>query len=271
VKIRDVELAARDTGEGLPLIWGHGLMGSMDQEDAGGLFDWEALEQTVRVVRYDARGHGRSEATLDPRGYQWPELACDLRALADALCDEPPVLGGVSMGCATSLHAAVASPEQTGALVLVAPPTAWDTRPRQARVYRFGAEIVERVGLGPFRCFGRLASLAVRDRTLARMQRSIMDELNSADPRAVVAALRGAAESDLPQESALRKLEVPALVLAWRGDPTHPLSTAERLAELLPDAELHVAESGPDIRAWPERILGFLTSNTTRHDARASV
>lgn len=261
----------RDTGKGLPLLWGHGLMGSMDQEDAGGLFEWEALADAVRLIRYDARGHGRSEATLEPRNYHWRELARDLRALADALCDEAPVLAGVSMGCATSLHAAVAAPERTHAMVLVAPPTAWSTRPRQSRIYRFGAKIVERVGLTPFRRMGQFASLMVRDRALARMQRSIMDELGRADPRAVTAALRGAAESDLPGPGALKKLAVPALVLAWRGDPTHPLSTAERLAELLPNVELQIAESGRDIRAWPERIRDFLQRDVTTPDLRANM
>jgi pimeloyl-ACP methyl ester carboxylesterase len=253
----------------MPLVWGHGLMGSMDQEDAGGLFDWESLASDVRLVRYDARGHGRSEATLDPKAYHWRELAQDLRALADTLGQEPPVLGGVSMGCATSLHAAAASPERTRALVLVGPPTAWETRPRQARIYRFSAAMVERIGLGPFRCLGALASFPVRNAALAGMQRSIMSELRRADPRAVCAALRGAAASDLPEPTALRKLQVPALVLAWPGDPTHPLSTAKQLAELLPDAELHVADGSSDIRDWPERVREFLASRVTKHDSRA--
>jgi pimeloyl-ACP methyl ester carboxylesterase len=269
VKVRDVELAVRESGQGVPLLWGHGLMGSMEQEDEGGLFEWGSLAESLRLVRYDARGHGRSEATLDPRAYHWRELARDLRGIADALGEEPPILGGVSMGCATSLHAAVAAPEQTRALVLVGPPTAWDTRPRQARIYRFSAGVVERIGLTPFRCLGAVASLGVQNPTLARMQRSIMNQLRRSDPRAVVAALRGAAASDLPKPGALRSLHVPTLILAWRGDPTHPLSTAQRLAELLPDAELDVAASSDDVQAWPERIRGFLASHlTTRGSGR---
>jgi pimeloyl-ACP methyl ester carboxylesterase len=269
MKVRDVELAVRESGEGLPFLWGHGLLGSMDQEDAGGLFDWEPLATHVRLVRYDARGHGRSEATLDPKSYRWRELARDLRCIADAVGPEPPVLGGVSMGCATSLHAAVACPERTRALVLVGPPTAWQTRPRQARIYRFSAVLIERFGLAPFRCLGTLASLPVRDAKLARMQRSIMNELRRADPRAVTAALRGAAASDLPDARELRGLEVPALVLAWRGDPTHPLSTAERLSEWLPDAKLHVADSSSDVGAWPQRIREFLGVTVTKRGSAA--
>ena len=62
----------------------------------------------------------------------------------------------------------------------------------------------------------------------------------------------------------------PALILAWRGDPSHPLSTAERLAELLPNAELHVADSDDDIRAWPVRIREYLAAAIRKPGSRAS-
>jgi pimeloyl-ACP methyl ester carboxylesterase len=39
---------------------------------------------------------------------------------------------------------------------------------------------------------------------------------------------------------ALRRVTAPALVLATRGDPAHPLDVAERLAATLPAATLHV-------------------------------
>ncbi len=38
------------------------------------------------------------------------------------------VAGGSSMGCATSIYAALLAPERMKALVLVIPPTAWETR-----------------------------------------------------------------------------------------------------------------------------------------------
>jgi len=47
-------------------------------------------------------------------------------------------------------------------------------------------------------------------------------------------------------------------VLAWDTDPGHPVSTAERLVELLPDAELHVATNVDEIRAWPQMTADFL-------------
>lgn len=262
VKVGGVELAVRESpgrsqGAAAPfLIWGHGLLGSMAQEDAVPLFDWSPVESCVRLVRYDARSHGASALDLDPAHLRWPELARDMLALADALGAGRAFLGGVSMGCATSLHAAVSAPERVAGLVLVAPPTAWATRPRQARFYRVASTLVRWLGLAPFR---RLAALRrpARASPVAELQRGVIEQLGRADPLAVATALRGAADSDLPDPVALRGLRAPALILAWRGDPVHPVATATRLSELLPRATLHVAATQGELRAWPERIASF--------------
>jgi pimeloyl-ACP methyl ester carboxylesterase len=162
------------------------------------------------------------------------------------------------MGCGTSLHAALAHPKRVEALVLVAPPTAWRTRPRQARIYRFGAGLVRWVGLGAFRLLASLPSPAPPASVVAKMQSALLSHLAQSDDRAVAAALSGAAESDLPPVAALRKLRVPVLILAWRYDPVHPVATAEQLARALPDAELAVAGGLDDIRKWPGLIRDFL-------------
>jgi len=49
-------------------------------------------------------------------------------------------------------------------------------------------------------------------------------------------------------------------VLAWTGDPGHPASTAERLGEAMPAAEVHVAEDLTAIRTWPDRVRDFLVA-----------
>lgn len=256
--VRGVDLEVSESGTGLPLLWGHGLMGSLAQEDAADLLAWTEMSEVARLIRYDARGHGCSEATLDPDAYRWPDLARDLWALADALGVERAVLGGVSMGSATALHAAVSDPARTLGLVLMAPPTAWETRARQSGIYRGSAHMIDWVGLTPFRALGTLASLGVSNAALAGLQRSVMTGLRRADRRAVAAALRGAAASDLPEPDTLATLSMPTLILAWSGDSSHPLSTAERLAKLLPDARLHVARNAEDMRAWAPLARDFL-------------
>ena len=263
VKVRDIELAMRasDTGSQLatrPLfLWGHGLLGSVAQEDSVPIFDWSSVCAHARLIRYDARSHGDSDLDLDPAHLRWPELARDMLGLADALGAPRALLGGVSMGCATSLHAAVSAPDRVLGLVLVAPPTAWETRPRQSRFYRVASTLVDWVGLAPFRLLASLPRPASAS-PVAALQSGVAQHLARADARAVVTAMRGAADSDLPARAALRELRIPALILAWRGDPVHPLSTATQLAELLPRSELHVATTLDEIRAWPDRIATFV-------------
>jgi pimeloyl-ACP methyl ester carboxylesterase len=257
ISVRGVELAVRVSGRGAAFIWGHGLLTSMAQEDAVGVFDRLRTLDEMRCIRYDARGHGESGATYDPADYRWPALARDLLELATRLGETRALFGGVSMGCATSLHAACIAPERVAGLLLVAPPTAWQTRPRQALVYRVAAGVVGYGGLGPFRWLTGLPALFHKDSVVSRMQRALAEHLARADERAVVAALTGAAQSDLPDPGALRSLDIPALILAWRGDPVHPVSTARRLAEVMPRAELVLAHGLDDIRDWPDRFRAF--------------
>ena len=265
VKVRNIELATRESESGArpgaaPLfLWGHGLLGSIAQEDSVPIFDWSPLSAHARLVRYDARSHGDSDLDLDPAHLRWPELARDMLGLAAALGAQRALLGGVSLGSATALHAAVLAPERVIGLVLVAPPTAWETRPRQARFYSIASTCVSWVGLAPFRL---LASLPGPRRTspVGALQSGVIEHLSRADARAVTTAMRGAAGSDLPDRASLRRLRVPALILAWRGDPVHPVSTSTQLAELLPRAELHVADTLDEVRAWPGRIAAFAQS-----------
>ena len=71
--VRGVELSVDIQGSESSdaFFWGHGLMGSMAQEDAAGMLPWAGLEDAHRVVRWDARGHGRSDSTPDPEDYRW--------------------------------------------------------------------------------------------------------------------------------------------------------------------------------------------------------
>ncbi len=255
VSIRGTSLAVREEGEGAPLLWGHGLLASMAQEDELGVVDCSALAG-IRLFRFDARGHGRSAACRDASAMRWPELAADELALAAALGLERTALGGISMGAATALHAAVAAPERVAALVLVGPPTAWEGRLRQARLYRLGAAIVGALGtLAPLRLLGRLTPWRrPADTLLERLREAALRHLPDADAGSVAAALRGASESDYPPADALARLELPTAIFAWPGDPIHPLETARRLASLLPDAELHVADDLASVRRWPERV-----------------
>ncbi len=241
-------------GHGPAFVWGHGLTSSRASEDKGGLFDWTPVTDNGRqVVRYDAAGHGTTGGPPDPEAYRWPRLATDLLELLDELGLDRVDGGGASMGCAATLHAAVRAPERFDRLVLVIPPTAWDTRPAQAEQYEASARYVEDAGKA---AWIEVANQAPRAAIFADLPPFPFD----ADiPEALVpSVMRGAAASDLPDPDALAALDHPALVLAWAGDPGHPESTARRLVELLPHAELHVATHIREVLGWPARVAEFL-------------
>ncbi len=65
------------------------------------------------------------------------------------------------------------------------------------------------------------------------------------------AMLRGAATTDFPAPSVVSGIQTPTLILAWTGDPSHPLRTATRLGELIAGSRLVVARTPYGVMAWP--------------------
>ncbi|MET0146761.1 MAG: alpha/beta hydrolase [Ilumatobacteraceae bacterium] len=260
IDVPGATLAVDDPGgEGVPFVWAHGLTWSRRQEDAAALFSWASIDG-LRVIRYDARGHGESDGDPDPASYEWPRLATDLLAVMDATGVEHGVIGGASMGCATALLAALAAPGRVDRLVLAIPPTAWETRPAQRDKYLAGAHIIEKAGIADLvqRMREQQALVGAFGTDGRRRLDSDLEFLLAADATRLPAIMRGAAASDLPPLDVLATIDRPALVLAWSGDDGHPVSSAERLAAAMPRAELSVASDLGAIGWWPDLVREFV-------------
>jgi pimeloyl-ACP methyl ester carboxylesterase len=88
-------------------------------ESYRGLID--ALDPSIDLYLMDARGHGRSEATADPRRLRsWKPYRRDLEAFVETL-RQPVVLAGHSMGATVSMALAAARPDLVQGLVLIDP------------------------------------------------------------------------------------------------------------------------------------------------------
>lgn len=247
----DVELS--DEG-GQPVVQLHGLTSSRRRDRVLDLDLGRGLSGT-RLLRYDARGHGRSTGRMVATDYRWEVLAGDLLALLDAWFPGERVHGvGPSMGCGTLLHAAVRDPDRFSGLTLLVPPTAWETRRAKAADYERAAEVVERLGMEAFVQAGRLVP---RPPATAGTPETVPDVAEELLP----SLLRGAALTDLPAPEAVARIDVPVTVLAWVDDPAHPLSTAEALADLVPTARLEVARTPADVARWPD----VLCTDVARH------
>lgn len=239
------ELAVELSDEGgHPVVQLHGLTSSRSRDRLLDLDLGRGLDGT-RLLRYDARGHGRSTGRPEPLDYQWQNLADDLLRLLDDWFPGERVHGvGPSMGTATLLHAAVREPDRFSGLTLLVPPTAWATRVAKADDYRAAAALVEDRGLEVFLEAGRLAPVPPATAGLPDTQPDV-------DVALLPALLRGAASSDLPSADAIARIGTPTTILAWIDDASHPLSTAETLLDLLPSATLAVATTRAELETWP--------------------
>jgi 3-oxoadipate enol-lactonase len=241
------------------VVWGHGLTSSRAGDDTSPLVGLgpAAIDAGWAWVRYDARGHGTSPAPHDLDAYRWEHLAPDMAEVARAAGADRVVAAGASMGAATALWLAVQRPTVVEALVLVVPPTAWATRAAQRENYETLASIAEAKGLERLVALSRAQPPTTFFGDEGK-QRSLAN-LAAMDPEAYPHVVRGAAASDLPRPDQLAAVTVPCLVLAWSDDTGHPVSTAARLHELLPHAELQVAATPAAVSAWPAALSAFLT------------
>lgn len=241
--------------EKYPLIWAHELCSSMAHEDELGLFACSSLAGSMPVVRYDARGHGASTGGYVERCYRWSAMVDDMLRGAEG----PFVAGGIGMGVATALYAALRAPRRVAALVLVLPPAAWDDRAATSASYEADADLAEMSGPQ------RLAD-EVRRRPLSPMLAQVRSDarevearhLQTMDARFLAPMLRAAARSDLPRPAEARSIIVPTLILAWEDDPLRPVATAQALADAMIQSDLRIARNLADTKAWPAVIEEFL-------------
>ncbi|MBL4583864.1 MAG: alpha/beta fold hydrolase [Pseudomonadales bacterium] len=261
------QLYVETKGQGVPFIWSHGLTHSIEAEKTLGVYDWSSLADSCQLIRYDALGHGQSSGSCEAADYRWPRLAQDIMRVADHCIEghhkiEGFIAGGASMGCASSIYAALQQPERIKGLVLVIPPTAWQTRKAQIKMYEKLAATVEANGMEHYARQQRktplnpafLAQLSPN----YKMHRAQQLQHMSADY--LPAIYRGAGGSDLPDTQALKSIRCPVLVLGWSGDTGHPASTAQQLIELIPGAQGVISNSAEEVRQWPARAADFIQS-----------
>lgn len=108
------EDASPQTAGSTPIVLLHGFTGSIGQwAEARPLLAGE-----YRVISYDLRGHGRTEAPEDLSSYTIEAYARDLLALLDALAIDRAHVLGSSFGGMVALEFALRRPERLRTLIL---------------------------------------------------------------------------------------------------------------------------------------------------------
>ncbi|PRY58166.1 pimeloyl-ACP methyl ester carboxylesterase [Knoellia remsis] len=258
------------------------------------IFQRRALVKAgYRVVLWDQRNHGRSEAS-DLGQLTMEQLADDLRAVIDAAAPEGPVaLVGHSMGGMTTMalarHHADLVKERVVAVALLATAAAGDgitdlgLGPLVGRAIGQGApRLLSRLAptqrwLSPVRKAGRRVEDAVIDfygfdspvsEELVRFAADII----LATPFEVMAAFIPVLRDHDEIDTLAAFADKDALVLCGEGDKLTPLDRSELIAERLPEAEFVVVRDAGHLimLEHPELVTGQILALLDRAEARSA-
>ena len=230
-----MQLHTENFGTGPAVLLCHGFGGSARNFR----IQARALESQFRVTLFDLRGHARSPAPEGAAAYRLDALLGDLGELVEA-AGAPVILGGLSLGAMLALDYALAQPKNVRALVLASYPSSGEEPARRAWALGF-ADAIEARGLdqaGAEFVWGERSRFDPKGAALIRQ--GFLEH----SPQALAHILREVlATSPSPRTLAprLRELSIPTCVVAGADDP-ESLEPCRALAELLPNAELHVVE-----------------------------
>lgn len=219
----------------------------------------EPFAERLRVVRYDSRGHGRSDAPTGP--YSIDLLGRDLLALLDALDIPRAHVCGLSLGGMVAQWLAVHHPERIDHAMFA------DT------ASRIGSEAMWDERIQAVRAGGMRA---IRDRIVARflsehfrqqhpdVAQRIGNTLEATQPEGYIGACQALRDADLRGQ--VSSIRVPSLVVVGALDEATPPSQAQEIHDaiagsallVLPDAAHLANVEQPD--TFNARVLEFLTS-----------
>ncbi len=240
-----------ERGEGRPILLLHGItlaapIWSPQLHQLAGSREAPGF----RVLALDLRGHGESEAGTD--GYGLDHVAHDLATVLTELDLRDAIVVGHSMGGMSVMKFCADHPdvlrERVSALAFVATAAA-PLMPAfiLARAEMLGARMVDRLDAGrPFphyRFSGNDLSLVMCRLAFGRRPSSAAVEqvracIEAMDAGAMQRSGIGLLAHDARE--ALPEVKAPAAVVVGSRDLLTPVSSSRLIAELLPDAELHV-------------------------------
>ncbi len=193
----------------------------------------EKLSRTLRIVRYDFRGHGASDVPAGP--YTLEGLGLDLLALLDTLHLGQVSICGLSLGGITALWFALNYPQRVNRAIFantaarIGTFDSWDTR--IASVKEGGMSAIRDTVLT------RFLSAQFRQQH-PETTRKIGEIIERTNPVGYIHACLALREADL--RASVNKIRVPSLIIGSSLDESTPPSQAHELHALISDSQLLV-------------------------------
>ena len=211
-------LYVEDGGEGgIPVLFAHSFGGNTTQWEN----QREHLEGERRVVTFDFREHGQSEAPAD-KNFSAQAMADDIAAVADSLKLGRFVLIGHSQGGSAAIAYASAHPDRVAGLVLAGTPGKSD--PEQAK------QVVSSLKTDAYQ--------KVMDQYMARLLTDAKPEVNSAVSKDVKKISRETSikiiESLFQYDPIpdLKAYKGPVLIISTSSEDSQPNTLASQLPDI---------------------------------------
>jgi 3-oxoadipate enol-lactonase len=208
------------------------------------------LTERFRVLRFDTRGHGQSDA---PKGaYTLEQLADDAKGLLDGLGIRSAHWAGLSMGGMIGQTFALKYPGVLTSLVLA------DTSSRipaeAAPLWADRIRTAESQGMEPLvqPTLERWFTAAYRESQAAGLKR-VADMIRATPVPGYVGCCHAIPKLDLTAR--LKEIRVPALVIVGEQDAGTPPAMAHAIRENLPGAELVIIPSASHLSNMEQPAL----------------
>lgn len=239
------------------MVFQHGLCG-----DAAQPADVFPPDSGLRCITLECRGHGGSEAG-PPEDFSIATFAADLASLIEARALPPVVLGGISMGAAIALRLAVLRPDLVCALVLARPAWTYEAAPVNMQPNAVVGELLRRFPPDEARARFEASELARQLEAEAPDNLASLRGFFSRQPISITRELLCRISADGPGVSSneVGSIPVPALIIGHARDLVHPLSIAEALAALIPQAKLvEITAKADNLERYRDDFRGTLAT-----------
>ncbi len=214
------------------------------------------LTRHFRLVRYDRRGHGKSDAPKGP--YTMERLGRDVLGVLDGLGIQKINWCGLSMGGMVGMWLGANAADRIDKLILsntsahFPDPTVWDARIKMVRDVGLAGIVDTNMERWFTKSFRERAS-----QTMAKMRKMFV----ATNIEGYIGC--GEAIRDMDHRPLLPKIMAPTLVIAGRHDPATTLEAGEYVKDHVPGARIAVLDAAhisnleqPQIYA--DTMLGFL-------------
>lgn len=227
---RGIRLEYQAAGEGIPLVFLHGLGGSIRQIEGV----YEEIEG-VRLITMNQQGHGNSGADWETLDFD--RMGDDVAALLKHLKIGQAYFAGISMGAAVSLNVAVRYPQSVKKMLLIR--NAWTDRPMSSEVRQAYRDMGLALREGGVEAFYRTRGWEIVKKASAYTRNAFTSPFQ--DPVSVenwqkFLILPG--KTPVTSAESLRNIKIPTTVLANRNDLCHPFAYGAYIHEQIPHSSL---------------------------------